>query len=94
MQCEKNGHCELLEVSKLVGARDDMFVGEQTPATKDEIAPGLIRDTGKCILCGRCIERCKEAHGISILGFENRGFNTIVAPVQNRSFAEFWNRII
>ena len=88
LQCEKNGHCELLEVSKLVGARDDMFVGEQTPATKDEIAPGLIRDTGKCILCGRCIERCKEAHGISILGFENRGFNTIVAPVQNRSFAE------
>ena len=86
LQCEKNGHCELLEVSKLVGARDGMYQGEQTPATKDELAPGLIRDTSKCILCGRCIERCKEAQGISILGFENRGFNTIVSPVGNRSF--------
>ena len=88
LQCEKNGHCELLHVAEMVGARDGMFEGEQTPATKDEIVPGIIRDTGKCILCGRCIERCKEAQGISILGFENRGFQTIVAPVQNRSFAE------
>ena len=88
LQCPKNGHCELLAVAEQVGARDGMFEGEQTPSTVDELAPGLIRDTGKCILCGRCIERCKEAQGISILGFENRGFQTIVAPVQNRSFAE------
>ena len=87
LQCEKNGHCELLEVAKIVGARDGMYTGAMTPATLDELAPGLIRDTSKCILCGRCIERCKEAHGISILGFENRGFNTIVSPVENRSFA-------
>ena len=88
LQCEKNGHCELLEVSKMVGARDHMYEGEQTPATIDELAPGLIRDTSKCILCGRCIERCKDAHGIAILGFENRGFKTIVSPVGNRSFAK------
>ena len=61
---------------------------QKTPATVDELAPGLMRNTAKCILCGRCIERCKEAHGISILGFENRGFKAIVAPAQNRSFAE------
>ena len=88
LQCPKNGHCELLHVAEMVGARDQKFVGSMTPKTVDEIAPGLIRNTAKCILCGRCIERCREAHGISILGFENRGFNTIVAPVQNRSFAE------
>ena len=87
LQCDKNGHCELLKVAEMVGARDGMYEGEQTPATLDELAPGLIRDTSKCILCGRCIERCKQAQGISILGFENRGFKTIVSPVQNRSFA-------
>ncbi len=88
LECPKNGHCELLEVAKLVGARDGKYEGQQTPSTYDELAPGLIRDTSKCILCGRCIERCKEAHAISILGFENRGFKTIVGPVQNRSFAQ------
>ena len=87
LQCPKNGHCELLHVAEMVGARDQKYVGELSEATVDEIAPGIIRNTAKCILCGRCIERCKEAQGISILGFENRGFQTIVAPVQNRSFA-------
>ena len=87
LQCPKNGHCELLKVAEMVGARDQKYVGQQTEKTVDEVAPGIIRNSAKCILCGRCIERCKEAHGISILGFENRGFKTIVSPVQNRSFA-------
>ena len=87
LQCAKNGHCELLHVAEMVGAREMKYVGSMTPKTLDEVAPGIIRNTAKCILCGRCIERCKEAHGISILGFENRGFETIVGPVQNRSFA-------
>lgn len=88
LQCDKNGNCELLEVSKMVGARDGRFVGTQTEATIDEVAPGIVRNTGKCILCGRCIEACKKIQGIGILGFEKRGFRTIVAPAENRSFAE------
>ena len=88
LQCEKNGNCELLEVSKMVGARDGKYIGTMTPATVDELAPGLVRDTAKCILCGRCIETCKNLQGIGILGFENRGFRTIVSPAQNRSFAK------
>ena len=86
-QCEKNGKCELLHVAKVTGARDDMYQGAQTPTTLDKVTPSIIRDTSKCILCGRCVERCKNAHGMGILGFEKRGFNTIVAPAENRSFA-------
>ena len=85
--CVKNGQCELLHVASLTGARSGQFLGEVTPSTYDDVAPGLVRDTSKCILCGRCIERCKEAQGIGILGFEKRGFNTIVGPAENRSFA-------
>ncbi|MBQ7831818.1 MAG: iron hydrogenase small subunit, partial [Clostridia bacterium] len=86
-QCEKNGKCELLHVAKITGARDDMYQGEQTPTSLDRLTPSIVRDTSKCILCGRCVERCKNAHGMGILGFEKRGFNTIVAPAENRSFA-------
>ena len=86
-QCDKNGYCELLHVAKLTGARDDMYQGEQSPNTIDRLTPSIVRDTSKCILCGRCVERCKNAHGMGILGFEKRGFNTVVAPAENRSFA-------
>ena len=87
-QCDKNGKCELLYVAGVTGAREGRYVGNKTPATYDERTPTIVRDTSKCILCGRCVARCKNAHGedMGILGFENRGFNTIVAPAENRSF--------
>ena len=87
-QCEKNEYCELLHVAKLTGARDDAFAGQHSKTFIDRLAPGLVRDTSKCILCGRCVARCQNAHGLGILGFENRGFNTIVSPAENRSFSD------
>lgn len=87
-QCDKNGKCELLHVAQLVGAREGMYEGAKTPVTVDRLSPSIYRDTSKCILCGRCVERCKNVHGLGILGFEKRGFNTIVAPAENRSFAK------
>ena len=87
-QCDKNGKCELLHVANITGAREGAFAGEKTEVFYDDVAPALVRDTSKCILCGRCIARCANAHGLGILGFENRGFHTIVAPAENRSFAD------
>lgn len=87
-QCDKNGRCELLEVSYATGARVDKFTGSHTETSYDDLNPSIVRDTSKCILCGRCVARCKNAHGMGILGFENRGFNTIVAPAENRSLAD------
>ena len=87
-QCDKNGKCELLHVAQITGARENKFIGEKTPVTLDQITPSIIRDTSKCVLCGRCVARCNAIHGTGILGFENRGFNTIVSPAENRSFAD------
>ena len=86
-QCDKNEYCELLYAARATGAREGMFEGEKTVTTVDQLTPSIIRDSSKCILCGRCVERCKNAHGMGVLGFEKRGFNTIVAPAENRSLA-------
>ena len=85
-QCDKNGKCELLHVAAITGAREGCYIGSKIPVTVDQLTPAIIRDTSKCILCGRCVARCQNAHGMGILGFENRGFSTIVAPAENRSF--------
>lgn len=87
-QCVKNGNCELLRVAQMTGARDDMYKGEVSENTVDEVAPGIVRDTSKCVLCGRCVETCKALQGIGILGFQKRGFKTIVGPAGNRSFKD------
>ncbi|MBE5924822.1 MAG: 2Fe-2S iron-sulfur cluster binding domain-containing protein [Lachnospiraceae bacterium] len=87
-QCDKNGKCELLRVASITGSRELKFSGSHSETHLDTLAPGLVRDTSKCILCGRCIARCENAQGIGILGFENRGFDTFVSPAGDRSFAD------
>ena len=86
--CVKNGKCELLRVAQMTGARDNMYEGVKTPTSIDELTPSIVRDTSKCVLCGRCIAKCANIHGKGILGFENRGFKTIVAPAGNASFKD------
>ncbi len=87
-QCDKNGKCELLRVASLTGSRELKFSGAHSEAHIDRLAPGLVRDTSKCILCGRCVARCENVQGIGILGFEGRGFDTFVSPAGDRSFAD------
>ncbi len=87
-QCDKNGHCELLHVAQMVGAREGKFFGEKTETFYDDVNPSIVRDTSKCILCGRCVNRCASIHGTGILGFERRGFKTFVSPAGNRGFDE------
>ena len=87
-QCDKNGHCELLHVAQMVGAREGKFFGEKSESFIDDKNSSIIRDTSKCILCGRCVKRCAEVQGTGILGFEKRGFKTFVAPAGNRGFNE------
>ena len=86
--CDKNEKCELLHVARLTGARDNMFKGTKTAVTVDMISPSIVRDTSKCVLCGRCVARCSNAHGNGVIGFQNRGFKTIIGPAENRSFTE------
>ncbi len=78
--CAKNGKCELLYVAKQTRVRENMFVGGKTETQYDDVTPAIVRDTSKCVLCGRCIERCKNAHGNGVLGFQKRGFETVVGP--------------
>ncbi len=87
-QCLKNGKCELLLAAQQTGARDGMYIGQKSEDTIDEVGPGIVRDTSKCVLCGRCVETCKALQGIGILGFQKRGFKTIVGPADNRAFKD------
>ncbi|MBE6107443.1 MAG: 2Fe-2S iron-sulfur cluster binding domain-containing protein [Erysipelotrichaceae bacterium] len=88
LSCVRNQTCELQQLSQDLGIRDVRYSGEVTPPTFDDVAPGIVRDTSKCVLCGRCVSTCTKVQGLGVLGFQNRGFQTKVGPVFDKSFAD------
>lgn len=87
LSCKRNQNCELQTLSQELNIRDNRYEGAHTEPTYDEASPCIVRDTSKCVLCGRCVNACKYIQGIGILGFQGRGFETKVAPVFDKSFA-------
>lgn len=85
LSCIRNTNCELQRLCQELGVREDAFQGEKTVPTFDEVSPGVVRNTSKCILCGRCIAACKKHQELGVLGFMERGFKTKVGPVFDRS---------
>lgn len=80
LTCKRNHTCELQQLCEELGINEVRFQGERRETKLDDLSPSIIRDTSKCILCGRCISTCKNVQGIGVLDFTNRGFKTEVAP--------------
>lgn len=88
LQCVRNNRCELQTLAAQVGVRDDAFKGEKTKPTFDDASEGIVRDTSKCVLCGRCVNACEKIQGLGVLNYINRGFKTSVGPVFDLSLKD------
>lgn len=86
LSCIRNTNCELQRLCQELGVREDAFAGEKSEPTFDTVSPGIVRNTSKCVLCGRCVETCLKVQGLGVLGYMNRGFKTKVAPIYDKSF--------
>lgn len=88
LTCLRNGTCELQKLCDELGIKDIEFVGAKREAKIDNLSHSIIRDTSKCILCGRCVSTCSSVQGIGVLDFTKRGFNTEVAPAFDYSMKD------
>lgn len=84
LTCERNNSCELQRIAYESGVRKVSFSGERREWSEDKSSPSVVRDPGKCILCGRCVKVCNDIQSAGILNYNNRGFDTLVAPALNR----------
>lgn len=88
LTCSRSTNCELQELSKKLGIRDIRFQGENTTYAKDTSTWSIVRDPDKCVLCRRCVAACTEVQGVGILGLNERGFKSIVAPAFDRMLSD------
>jgi NADP-reducing hydrogenase subunit HndD len=78
--CERDGRCELQNLAYSMGVRERLFKGERKRFKIENSSRSVVRDSEKCVLCGRCVRVCAEIQGVHNLGRQGRGFHTVVAP--------------
>ena len=88
LTCYRNENCELQALCNEFGVNSIEYTGDSRERTYDNFSSAVIRDSGKCILCGRCVSMCKNTLGLGVLDFTSRGFETEVAPAFHYSMPE------
>jgi iron-only hydrogenase group A len=80
LYCPRNGNCELSKLASELGIRGRRYSGLKKNHPIDISSPSIIRDSNKCILCGRCVAVCHGIQGVGAIDFTGRGFETRVNP--------------
>jgi len=78
--CERDGHCELQNLAYSMGVRARHFAGKRKRLPLEMSSHSVVRDSEKCVLCGRCVRVCAEIQGVHNLSQHGRGFTTVVGP--------------
>ena len=86
--CGRSADCELRTLADDLGIGDLRYEGEKTFKMIDESTPALIRDTGKCIACRRCVTVCNEVQEVGGLFAQGRGFATLIGPAFSQNLSD------
>ena len=62
--CDRSADCELRSLADELGIGEIRYEGEKTFKMIDDSTPALVRDTGKCVACRRCVTVCNEIQGV------------------------------
>jgi len=78
--CPRTEDCELRELAGQLGIDVVEYEGEKPPRAVDDSTPALVRDSGKCIKCRRCVTVCQEVQHVGALFPQYRGYETLIGP--------------
>lgn len=78
LNCKKSGECKLQDYCYEYDVKDGSYDGDKRSLKIDDSNPFYYYDPQKCILCGKCVNVCKELQGTSAIEMNERGFKTHV----------------
>jgi formate dehydrogenase (NADP+) alpha subunit len=87
MTCTKAGVCNLQQYAYDFGLKESSFRRKNFGYPTDEANPFIKRDPEYCVLCGRCVQVCKE-QGTNVLEFMGRGIESKVITAGDRPLQE------
>ncbi len=81
--CVRSGNCNLQKISNDLGILDVPYKEEVPRVPWDGRFP-LIRDSGKCIKCMRCVQICDKVQDMNVWDVQNTGSRTTVDVSGNK----------
>ena len=78
--CGKSETCQLQTLARRLGINKIRFKNVMHKEPKDVSTYSLVRESGKCILCGNCVRFCDEIQSVGAIGFANRGSKSVICP--------------
>lgn len=89
LHCERSGTCELQAVAEEMHfTKIPRYPFVVRSDERDESSPSILRNSAKCIACGRCVYACSEIQTVHALSKVNRGFEVQFRPAYGRPLAE------
>ena len=78
--CHAYSDCKLINYANKYKVQPEKYDGEKHRHKPESIQNCISHNPEKCILCGLCVRICDEVAGETLIGFVNRGFDTVIKP--------------
>ena len=88
LACQSNQQCELQEIASYLGITEERMNKVDRETDLDESNPFFVRDTSRCILCGRCVRACHEVRGVGAIQICDRGVESRVTTFEDMPLKE------
>ena len=86
--CGNSGKCKLQNLAAQFGIHDIRFPNSRVNLPGDNSSPCIVREPGKCILCGDCVRECNEVQRVGAIDFAHRGSSATISTAFNIPLAE------
>jgi len=87
LSCPRNLKCELQKLCNEAGV-DNVYYEKKALRSPVSASLSIVRDPGKCVLCGRCISVCANVQNVGVIDFAYRGPQTAVTTPYEQNLSE------